>query len=57
MKNFQSKRSKLLVPLLVRMKRVFLLSGTPILAKPVELFNLLKIVRPDIFTNFYEYAS
>lgn len=27
------------------------------MAKPVELFNLLKIIRPDIFSNFYEYAS
>jgi SWI/SNF-related matrix-associated actin-dependent regulator of chromatin subfamily A-like protein 1 len=32
-------------------KRVFLLTGTPALAKPRELFNLLRILRPDIFTK------
>ena len=26
------------------------------LSRPVELFNLLKILRPDIFINFLEYA-
>ena len=39
------------------MKRVFLLSGTPMLARPVELFNLLKIMRPDVFSSFYEYTA
>jgi SWI/SNF-related matrix-associated actin-dependent regulator 1 of chromatin subfamily A len=38
------------------MKRVMLLSGTPMLSRPVELFNLLKIIRPDIFNYFKEYA-
>ena len=38
------------------MKRILLLSGTPMLSRPAELFNLLKILRPDIFYNFLEYA-
>jgi SWI/SNF-related matrix-associated actin-dependent regulator of chromatin subfamily A-like protein 1 len=38
------------------MKRILLLSGTPMLSRPSELFNLLKIIRPDIFYNFLEYA-
>ncbi len=28
-----------------------LLTGTPALAKPKELFNIMKIIRPDVFTN------
>jgi len=38
------------------MKRVLLLSGTPILSRPVEIYNLVKMVRPDIMTDFYAYA-
>ncbi|CAI2373984.1 unnamed protein product [Moneuplotes crassus] len=57
LKNFRAKRSKILIPILARMRRVLLLSGTPMLAKPVELFNLLKILRPDIFYNFTDYAK
>lgn len=26
------------------------------LARPSELFNLLRMIRPDIFNNFFEYA-
>ena len=33
-----------------------LLSGTPILSRPVEIYNLIKMVRPDIVTDFYQYA-
>ncbi|CAI2373818.1 unnamed protein product [Moneuplotes crassus] len=57
LKNYSAKRSKTLIPILANMRRVLLLSGTPILAKPVELFNLLKILRPDIFFNFMDYAN
>jgi len=37
-------------------KRCILISGTPLLARPDEAFNMLKILRPDIFTEFKEYA-
>jgi hypothetical protein len=36
----------------MRAKRCILLSGTPILARPVEMYNLARIVRPDIFYSF-----
>ena len=38
------------------MKRLILLSGTPILARPVELYTSLQMLRPDIFNNFYNYT-
>jgi SWI/SNF-related matrix-associated actin-dependent regulator 1 of chromatin subfamily A len=34
------------------MKRIVLITGTPVLARPKELFNLVKILRPDIFGAF-----
>ena len=33
-----------------------MLTGTPALAKPKDLFNLLHIIRPDIFTNFRDFG-
>lgn len=57
LKSFTSLRSKALVPFLARFKRVILLSGTPALAKPKELFNILKVLRPDKFISFKLYGD
>ena len=38
------------------MKRILLLSGTPILARPNEIYNLIRIVRPDIYHSFKEFG-
>ena len=51
LKGLTSKRSKELIPLINSCKRCFLLTGTPALNRPIELFNLLKCVRPDIFRD------
>ena len=37
-------------------KRIFLLTGTPALAKPRELYNLASIIRPDIYINLKEFG-
>ena len=57
MKNFDSKRTKLLIPILQRCKRLILLTGTPILAKPIEIYPLLTALRPDFFHNFKEFGE
>jgi SWI/SNF-related matrix-associated actin-dependent regulator 1 of chromatin subfamily A len=44
------------VPLLKHCKHVILLTGTPAFAKPKDLFNLVTIVRPDVFTNFRDFG-
>ena len=56
LKSRDAKRSISLVPIISQAKRCILISGTPMLAKPVELYNLLRILRPDIFHNFNEFA-
>jgi SWI/SNF-related matrix-associated actin-dependent regulator 1 of chromatin subfamily A len=33
------------------------LSGTPIINKPVEFFNVLNILRPSIFNSFYKFTN
>jgi SWI/SNF-related matrix-associated actin-dependent regulator 1 of chromatin subfamily A len=40
----------------MKARRCLLLSGTPILARPNELYNLLRILRPDIFYSFKEFG-
>jgi SWI/SNF-related matrix-associated actin-dependent regulator of chromatin subfamily A-like protein 1 len=56
LKSRDSQRSKMLVPILRWFKRVLLLTGTPLLGRPAELFNLLKILRPDLFPGFTEFG-
>ena len=57
LKNRESKRSKNLIPILTKAKRVILISGTPMLSRPVEIYNLIKTLRPDVMSSFSEYAS
>jgi len=57
LKSRDSKRSKHLMPILMKAKRVILISGTPMLAKPEEIYNLLKIIRPDLIGKFTEFAE
>ena len=56
LKSAKAQRSKNLIPILTRMKRLILLSGTPILARPIEIYNCLTMLRPDIFHDFFRYA-
>lgn len=56
LKSRDSKRSKILTPILSKCTRVILLSGTPMLARPQEVFNIANILRPDLFTKFYEFG-
>jgi SWI/SNF-related matrix-associated actin-dependent regulator 1 of chromatin subfamily A len=57
LKSQLSKRSKSLVSIMSHAKRVLLLTGTPMLGKPNEIYNLIKIVRPDIFCKFMDYGA
>ena len=57
LKSRTAKRTLSLTPILQRAKRVVLLTGTPILAKPMEIFPLLHILRPDKFKGFKEFGS
>ena len=56
LKSRESMRSKNLVPVLMKTKRILLLSGTPILARPNELYNLIRILRPDVYYSFKEFG-
>jgi len=45
------------MPIFMRAKRSILISGTPMLSRPVEIYNLMKILRPDLVTSFQQYAQ
>jgi SWI/SNF-related matrix-associated actin-dependent regulator 1 of chromatin subfamily A len=56
LKNRDTKRCKVLIPILMGSKRIILLSGTPMLSKPVEIYNLLQILRPDVMCTFKDFT-
>ena len=57
LKSFVSKRVQILTPFLKTMRHVLLLTGTPALARPKEIYNLITIIRPDVFFNFKEFGN
>ena len=56
-KNPKAKRSKLVVHIMQQSGRRVLLTGTPIVNRPAELFNLLQLLDPDRWDNFFKYAQ
>eukprot|EP00743_Colponemidia_sp_Colp-15_P012994 GILK01014951.1.p1 GENE.GILK01014951.1~~GILK01014951.1.p1 ORF type:complete len:926 (-),score=132.15 GILK01014951.1:44-2776(-) len=57
LKTAKSKRTQVITPLMQSAKRAILLTGTPALSRPVELFSQLHILRPDLFSTFKDFAD
>lgn len=57
MKNAQAKRTTACVPLLQRSKYSLLLTGTPALSRPIELFKQLEALQPATYKNVHEYGK
>ena len=57
LKNVKTQRSQTLLPLLKKSKRAVLLSGTPALSRPMELFTQLHVLSPHIWPDEKEYAK
>ncbi|KRX03262.1 P-loop containing nucleoside triphosphate hydrolase [Pseudocohnilembus persalinus] len=57
LKNSQAKRTEALTPILCRCQHILLLTGTPALARPKEIFSLISIIRPDVFFNFRDFGN
>jgi len=58
LKNNDSIRGKIMVELAVKhnIPRVWLLTGTPVANRPMDFFNLLKIIKSPIAENWKHYA-
>lgn len=57
LKSRDSQRARNLVPFLMKAKRVLLLTGTPIMSRPIEMYNICRIIRPDIFHSFQDFGK
>lgn len=57
MKSMTAKRSQALTPLIKNAKRALLLSGTPALSRPVELFPQINAISPILFPRYQEYVE
>ncbi|XP_061648113.1 SWI/SNF-related matrix-associated actin-dependent regulator of chromatin subfamily A-like protein 1 isoform X2 [Phyllopteryx taeniolatus] len=56
LKNIKTARCKAALPLLKTAKRVILLSGTPAMSRPAELYTQILAVRPTLFPRFHEFG-
>lgn len=56
LKNADSKRSKVLVPILKAAPRAILLSGTPAMSRPVELYPQIQAVQPTLFPRLFDFG-
>jgi SNF2 family DNA or RNA helicase len=57
MKNPNALRTKCLVPLLHKAKRAVLLSGTPALSRPIELFTQLNSLSPNSWPDMKAFGK
>lgn len=56
LKSLKSKRTKELMPILQNALRLIMISGTPALSRPCELFSILHCLNKKLFKNFNEYG-
>ncbi|CAH8837863.1 unnamed protein product [Trichobilharzia szidati] len=57
LKNIKAARTKAATPILKWAKRVLLLSGTPAMSRPAELFPQISAIAPDLFRGgFHEFG-
>ncbi|CAN6998324.1 unnamed protein product, partial [Brassica rapa subsp. trilocularis] len=57
LKNAQAKRTTATLPVIKKAQYAILLSGTPALSRPIELFKQLEALYPDVYRNVHEYGS
>lgn len=57
LKNAQAKRTSASLPVLQKAQYTILLSGTPALSRPIELFKQLEALYPDVYRNVHEYGN
>eukprot|EP01102_Stenamoeba_stenopodia_P020096 TRINITY_DN7727_c0_g1_i4.p1 TRINITY_DN7727_c0_g1~~TRINITY_DN7727_c0_g1_i4.p1 ORF type:complete len:674 (+),score=170.01 TRINITY_DN7727_c0_g1_i4:489-2510(+) len=56
LKSSKSKRTQVICPILKATRRCVLLTGTPALSRPMELFTQLNAIEPNLFGRFHEFG-
>ncbi|XP_017977624.1 PREDICTED: SWI/SNF-related matrix-associated actin-dependent regulator of chromatin subfamily A-like protein 1 isoform X1 [Theobroma cacao] len=57
LKNAQAKRTTTSLPIIKKAQYAMLLTGTPALSRPIELFKQLEALYPDVYRKIYEYGD
>ncbi|CAO2821705.1 unnamed protein product [Amaranthus hypochondriacus] len=57
LKNAQAKRTTATLPVIGKAQYAILLSGTPALSRPIELFKQLEALYPGVYKNVHEYGN
>ncbi len=57
LKNHKAIRTKTVMELSKKIPKVLAITGTPILNRPIEMFNILSLLSPNKFGNWFEYAQ
>ncbi|CAH2036084.1 unnamed protein product [Thlaspi arvense] len=57
LKSAQAKRTTASLPVIKKAQYAILLSGTPALSRPIELFKQLEALYPDVYRNVHEYGN
>ncbi|GMN55058.1 hypothetical protein TIFTF001_024180 [Ficus carica] len=57
LKNAQAKRTTSSLPVIKKAQYALLLSGTPALSRPIELFKQLEALYPYVYKNVHEYGN
>lgn len=57
LKNAQAKRTTASLPVIKKAEYALLLSGTPALSRPIELFKQLEALYPNVYKNVHEYGN
>ena len=57
LKSHKTKRAKAITPLVKSIPKALLLSGTPALNRPIELYSQLHMLYPKIFPKYKQYAQ
>jgi len=55
-KNRKAQRTKIVMSLRNKVPHIIALSGTPIVNRPAEFFNVLNLLAPRLFPNFWVFA-
>jgi len=57
LKNSSAQRTKAVIKLCKRVKHIIALSGTPIVNRPIEFWNIIKILNPSLFSSRWDFAN